>query len=126
MAAKPPQDAPNTDSLAPYRTHRKIYVEKHGLQIPMREVELGGGEEPVRLYDTSGPRVSGHEEGLPRLREPWVAARSGTRGISSSSTRVVGWSTRLMVSIGYWLTSLCRRRARQRSNAERLPPTPNR
>jgi phosphomethylpyrimidine synthase len=79
MADKPHQDAPSTDSLSLYRSHRKVYVEKFGLQIPMREVELGGGEEPVRLYDTSGPRVSGHEEGLPHLREKWIASRSGDR-----------------------------------------------
>jgi phosphomethylpyrimidine synthase len=78
MAAKPQKTVLSTDSLSPYRSHRKVYVEKYGLQIPMREVELGGGEEPVRLYDTSGPRVSGHEEGLPRLREEWIARRSGT------------------------------------------------
>ncbi|MEE4382983.1 MAG: phosphomethylpyrimidine synthase ThiC, partial [Pseudomonadales bacterium] len=78
MAAKPQKPVLSTDSLSPYRSHRKVYVEKYGLRIPMREVELTGGEEPVRLYDTSGPRVSGHEEGLPRLREAWIARRAGT------------------------------------------------
>ena len=79
MPAKPQKSVLSTDSLKPYRSHRKIYVEKFGLQIPMREVELSGGEEPVRLYDTSGPRTAGHEEGLPHLREKWIAARSGDR-----------------------------------------------
>ena len=39
------------------------------VQVPMREVTLGGGEAPVRLYDTSGP--SGHDvrDGLPKLRQ---------------------------------------------------------
>ena len=79
MVDQPHSDVPTTDSLSPYRSHRKVYVEKYGLQIPMREVQLGGGEKPVRLYDTSGPRVSGYEEGLPHLREKWIAARSGDR-----------------------------------------------
>jgi phosphomethylpyrimidine synthase len=79
MAPKPQKPVRTTDSLSLYPTHRKVYVEQHGLQIPMREVQLGGGEEPVRLYDTSGPRVSGYEEGLPHLRAAWIAKRSGDR-----------------------------------------------
>jgi phosphomethylpyrimidine synthase len=44
----------------------------------MREVTLGGGEAPVRLYDTSGS--SGHDvrDGLPKLRQPWIDARCST------------------------------------------------
>ena len=36
---------------------RKIYVEKGELRIPFRKValELSANEEPIRLYDTSGP-----------------------------------------------------------------------
>ncbi|MBI4886755.1 MAG: phosphomethylpyrimidine synthase ThiC, partial [Acidobacteria bacterium] len=48
------------------------------VQVPMREVALGGGEPPVRLYDTSGPRGHGVQTGLPKLREPWVEARRRT------------------------------------------------
>jgi len=48
------------------------------LQVPMREVRLGGGEPPVRLYDTSGPQGHDVRGGLPKLREPWVAARRAT------------------------------------------------
>ncbi|RKZ15670.1 phosphomethylpyrimidine synthase [bacterium] len=79
MPAKPQSDAPSIEALEPYRTHRKVYVEKYGLRIPMREVELGGGEAPVRLYDCSGPQVSSPTEGLPHLRKDWVAGRSGDR-----------------------------------------------
>jgi phosphomethylpyrimidine synthase len=45
------------------------------LQVPLREVALSGGEPPVRLYDTSGPQGHDVRHGLPRLREPWIAAR---------------------------------------------------
>jgi len=79
MPAKPQSDAPSIEALEPYRTHRKVYVEKYGLRIPMREVELGGDEAPVRLYDCSGPQVSSPTEGLPHLRKDWVAGRSGDR-----------------------------------------------
>ena len=41
----------------------------------MREVALSGGEPPIRLYDTSGPQGHDVRDGLPKLREPWIAAR---------------------------------------------------
>ena len=63
---------------------RKIYVEGSvpGVRVPFTEVELGaspgplGAEpnEPVRLYDTSGPG-SEPEKGLPALRLRWVLDR---------------------------------------------------
>jgi phosphomethylpyrimidine synthase len=64
---------------------RKVYDEKtvttpHGevaIRAPMREVTLSGGEQPVRLYDTSGPQGYDSRAGLPRLRESWVAPRRG-------------------------------------------------
>jgi phosphomethylpyrimidine synthase len=45
------------------------------VRVPMREVTLSGGESPVRLYDTSGPQGYDVGQGLPKLREPWVAPR---------------------------------------------------
>jgi phosphomethylpyrimidine synthase len=47
------------------------------IRVPMREVRLAGGEPPIRLYDTSGPRVADVRDGLPKLRAPWVEARKG-------------------------------------------------
>src|SRR5882762_1106713 len=36
---------------------RKVYVEgsRPDLQVPFSEIELSGGEPPLRLYDSSGP-----------------------------------------------------------------------
>ena len=45
------------------------------LRVPMREVALSGGEAALRLYDTSGPQGHDARAGLPKLREPWIAAR---------------------------------------------------
>ena len=45
------------------------------LRVPFREVALGGGEKPVRLYDTSGSQGHDPRAGLPKLRESWVAPR---------------------------------------------------
>ncbi|MPY89582.1 MAG: phosphomethylpyrimidine synthase ThiC [Luteitalea sp.] len=54
---------------------RKVYVEQHGVRVPMREVELSNGEPAVRLYDTSGPEDHDVREGLPALRRAWIRAR---------------------------------------------------
>ena len=48
------------------------------VRVPSREVGLSGGEPPVRLYDTSGPQGHDVRTGLPKLREPWIAARRAT------------------------------------------------
>ncbi|GAB3999630.1 hypothetical protein GCM10029992_28990 [Glycomyces albus] len=55
---------------------KKVYVDGRGtdVRVPFTEVELGGGEEPVRLYDTSGPG-SDPEVGLPSTRKPWIDER---------------------------------------------------
>ncbi|MBU2668678.1 phosphomethylpyrimidine synthase ThiC [Actinoplanes bogorensis] len=53
---------------------RKVYVEgpREGIRVPFQEVELSDGNEPVRLYDTSGPGGSP----LPALRAPWATGRT--------------------------------------------------
>ena len=48
---------------------------------PLREVALGGGEPPVRLYDTSGPQGHDPREGLPKLRA--VMGRAAPSGRAS-------------------------------------------
>ncbi len=46
-----------------------------GIRVPMREIALSGGEPPLRVYDTSGPRHFGVREGLPPLRNAWIRER---------------------------------------------------
>ena len=59
-----------------YPGSRKVYVEgSRGVEVPLREVELSGDRDPVRLYDTSGPRGTDPHEGLPGLRGGWIDAR---------------------------------------------------
>src|SRR5262245_15149071 len=59
-----------------YPNSQKIFVEGAGdVRVPMREIALRGGEPPLRVYDTRGPQDQDVEAGLPKLREPWVAAR---------------------------------------------------
>ena len=49
----------------------------HGVQVPMREITLSGGEPPMRVYDTSGPQGFDVRHGLPALRRDWILARGG-------------------------------------------------
>ncbi len=67
-------------------SRRKVYVEddRSGIRVPFVEVVLGDSpgregpvaNQPVRLYDTSGPG-SDPEAGLPPLRREWVLGRGG-------------------------------------------------
>jgi phosphomethylpyrimidine synthase len=79
-------------SSEPLPNSRRVYVAGRihaDVRVPMREIALsqtslanGQAEanEPVRVYDCSGPWgdpafKGGVEEGLPRLREPWIRNR---------------------------------------------------
>ncbi len=63
---------------------RKIYVQGRlhtDIRVAMREVELQGGEPPLRLYDCSGPYTDTAvpvdiTRGLHALRAQWIADRS--------------------------------------------------
>ncbi len=89
----------------PFPASRKIYVkgEQHDIEVAMREISLedtpstfsdGKGDlnEPVTVYDTSGPYTDPNVEidvkkGLPRLREQWIMDRGDVEqleGFSSS------------------------------------------
>jgi len=68
-----PLHASDFDSAFP--NSRRVYVEGRGLQVPMREITLSGGEPPLRVYDTSGPRGVDVRQGLPPLRREWILGR---------------------------------------------------
>jgi phosphomethylpyrimidine synthase len=62
---------------------RKIYSQPDGapeLSVPFREIALAEGKS-FRIYDTSGPYTDADagidvERGLPKLRAPWIEART--------------------------------------------------
>jgi phosphomethylpyrimidine synthase len=58
-----------------HKVHVGVEFEGTLLQVPKRRVHITGGEAPLDLYDTTGPQGHPVESGLPKLREPWVAAR---------------------------------------------------
>ena len=55
---------------------QKVYLEADGIRVPVREISLGGGEPPVRVYDTTGPQGCDVHVGLPKLRAPWILRRT--------------------------------------------------
>ena len=66
-------EAVGTDYPGAYPNSKKVYVEgTRGIAVPMREIQLSGGEPPLRVYDTSGPGDLDVRKGLPPLREQWI------------------------------------------------------
>jgi phosphomethylpyrimidine synthase len=93
-----------TASDAPLPNSRKIYVpgQLHpDLRVPFREISLAptktmSGEievnEPVRVYDTSGPWGDADQhvdvnQGLPPLRADWIRARNDSEEIQGRPVR---------------------------------------
>jgi phosphomethylpyrimidine synthase len=55
----------------------KVHLEgSRGIRVPMREIRLSGGEPPLRVPDTSGPRQVDVQRGLPPVRGEWIRARA--------------------------------------------------
>jgi len=67
--------ASTIDFSAAFPNSRKVYVDQHGVRVPVREISLSGGEPPLNVYDTSGPQGHDVREGLPLLRRDWIRAR---------------------------------------------------
>jgi len=81
------------------------------LRVPFREVALGGGEKPVRLYDTSGPQGHDPRAGLPQLRESWVAPRRAASKAGQPVTQLhyarKGEITPEMAYIAFIVAAVC-------------------
>ena len=45
------------------------------LEVPMRRIELEGGNPAITVYDTTGPQGHDPRNGLPKRRQPWIDAR---------------------------------------------------
>ncbi|MBD1583820.1 phosphomethylpyrimidine synthase ThiC [Pseudoalteromonas sp. S16_S37] len=91
----------------PFPSSHKVYVEgeQAGVRVGMREITLsdsfvGGTEdnpvyeknEPVRVYDTSGPYTDPDfkldvRKGLPKLRKEWIDARDDTEWLDSVTSK---------------------------------------
>jgi phosphomethylpyrimidine synthase len=64
---------------------RKLHLEgPHGVRVPMRQIALSGGEPPLVVYDTSGPREVDPRHGLPALRRRWIEARGDVATVAGA------------------------------------------
>jgi phosphomethylpyrimidine synthase len=70
-----PDPMANLPAIEGFPASQKIYVEADGLQVPVRRIQLSGGEPAFDVYDTSGPQGVDPHHGLPKLRKPWIEAR---------------------------------------------------
>ena len=61
----------------------KVYLAGgHGIRVPARKISLTNGEDPVFVYDTSGPQDGDVHRGLPPLRDVWIRARGDVEEVS--------------------------------------------
>src|SRR5579884_2064638 len=91
-------DTTFTDSVTDYGdafpSSRKVYLDgPDGVRVPVREISLSGGEPPLRVYDTSGPRGHDVRDGLPPLRAEWIASRGDTVPVDRSYRPIPGIKT---------------------------------
>jgi len=68
----------NLPAMAGFPASEKVYVEADGLAVPVRRIQLTGGEPAFDVYDTSGPQGIDPHLGLPKLRKAWIEARKGS------------------------------------------------
>ncbi|MGJ8536213.1 MAG: phosphomethylpyrimidine synthase ThiC [Parasphingopyxis sp.] len=82
-------------TTGPIRGSKKIHVAAQtgsGVRVAMREIQLEEGEEPVRVYDTSGPYTDPQAHidimaGLPALRRDWIMARGDVESYDGRDTK---------------------------------------
>ena len=95
------KSALETGASRSFPKSRRVYVKGKHVSVPMREIDQSptlnlAGEsepnEPVRVYDTSGPwgdpaHSCSVEEGLPALRSDWVLGRGDVEEIDGRTKR---------------------------------------
>jgi phosphomethylpyrimidine synthase len=80
----------DTDFAHAFPGSRRVHVDGgQGVRVPMREIALSGGEPPLRVYDTSGPRIADVREGVPALRAPWIRSRGDVVDTRRGGTRPI-------------------------------------
>ena len=79
-----PNGSPASVTTGPVQGSKKVYAQVPGrpdIRVPYREIALSDPkEEPVRVYDPSGPYTETDaaidlEKGLAPVREPWIVGR---------------------------------------------------
>mgnify|MGYP001945604718 CR=1 FL=1 len=100
------QRTPSSQGISrePFPNSQKVYLTgklHKGIKVPMRKINLDDSidhfnntrtpNEPVLVYDTSGPYTDPSQEidihrGLPPIRQPWIAARKDVELLSELSS----------------------------------------
>jgi len=81
-----------TVTTGPIAGSIKVHETKDGVSVAMREICLGGGEGPLRVYDTSGAytdpsTIIDIKQGLPELRRDWIIARGDVEEVEGREIR---------------------------------------
>ena len=72
----PKTDDVGSDYPDAFPNSKKVFVQgSRNIHVPMREIQLSGGESPIRVYDTSGPCDLDVRMGLATLRDEWIWGR---------------------------------------------------
>jgi phosphomethylpyrimidine synthase len=95
VPAAPAPVSPETPHVGDYGDNfphsTRVFVDgPRGMRVPFREIALSGGEDPLRVYDTSGPRQHDVREGLPALRADWIRARGDVEEVARSYKPIAG------------------------------------
>jgi len=96
-------EEPNIQVSTEFKNSKRVYIENkdNSVKVPMREITLsptnktdGSIEEndPVRVYDTSGPWgdqdfIGSYSEGLPKMRSSWISERQDTEEVVGREVR---------------------------------------
>ena len=73
-----------SDTLEPFeesfpnshKIHDRVECNGHVLHVPKRRIHLSNDDDPVDVYDTSGPQGCDVRVGVPKPRQEWIKARA--------------------------------------------------
>jgi phosphomethylpyrimidine synthase len=71
-------NTPALPGLAPiedFPASTRVFKNDGPVSVPFRRIALASGEAPIDVYDTFGQRTVDVQQGLPKLRQPWVDRR---------------------------------------------------
>ncbi|MCP8970006.1 phosphomethylpyrimidine synthase ThiC [Ectobacillus ponti] len=84
----------NVSIMSSFSGSKKVYVEgsRPDIRVPMREIQLSHGNQPVRVYDTSGPYTDHTatvdiSQGLQPIRRNWILKRGDTEEYAGRDIR---------------------------------------
>ena len=92
----------DVDFDSAFPNSRKVYVDgPHHVRVPMREIQLADGHDPLRVYDASGPRGFDVHAGLPPTRLPWIRSRGDVAEVAPGSRALCGLAGKSVTQLHY-------------------------